>query len=552
MSIGVLTRERASATKLIFELGRENIKASQEGGRQLTNSASVRLILSLMTLGDHPGNTVAQFHLSTSPLAAVLGLKENTIDGESAWKVSRNIRRDLLEKGYGPTVQYWMEQLVPYCSAWERRRLNRLVDLAYVYDTRTTLRGDDFVSSIEHENADDPTMANVTVMTIHASKGLQFHIVVLPELDSLHAFGTHVNFITGFDQQCLAHNPVCRYPKRAYRKLLPQTIQETVQQEIDRHVQEGICRLYVAMTRAIHGLHLILAPPLPKEKSLPKSYAGLLRATLLHDTKLQPLQDYPLFGKKDWYTESLCKNSSTKSDASITQLELAPLPTPKKAISRDAAMIAPSQMAGKPQVVLAERLQLESQSVYQYGSLIHGWLELIQWLDEGQPTDEQLLEVAQALDIQFIDVQHAKEQFHMMLRSQGTSAMLTRQGFREAAPQAWPTNLRSQMAKGQHSLEVRNEQSIAALQQGKLISGFVDRLVLLCNGDQILAADIVDYKTDQLRQGQTERIKQKANFYRPQLVAYRYAIASMLHLDFSNISTGLLFTDPGLVVEVNP
>ena len=140
----------------------------------------------------------------------------------------------------------------------------------------------------------------------------------------------------------------------------------------------------------------------------------------------------------------------------------------------------------------------------------------------------------------------------MMLRSQGTSAMLTRQGFREAAPQAWPTNLRSQMAKGQHSLEVRNEQSIAALQQGKLISGFVDRLVLLCNGDQILAADIVDYKTDQLRQGQTERIKQKANFYRPQLVAYRYAIASMLHLDFSNISTGLLFTDPGLVVEVNP
>ena len=47
-----------------------------------------------------------------------------------------------------------------------------------------------------------------------------------------------------------------------------------------RTVAESLCVLYVAMTRAIHCLHMILAPPKSGEKSLPKTYAGLLRATL--------------------------------------------------------------------------------------------------------------------------------------------------------------------------------------------------------------------------------------------------------------------------------
>ena len=45
-------------------------------------------------------------------------------------------------------------------------------------------------------------------------------------------------------------------------------------------VSESLCVLYVAMTRAVHALHMIIAPAKPNEKCLPKTFAGLLRATL--------------------------------------------------------------------------------------------------------------------------------------------------------------------------------------------------------------------------------------------------------------------------------
>lgn len=550
LSIGVLTRSRDSASELIFELSRVNVRASEEGGRELTNSASVRLILSLLKLGDHPGDTIAQFHLSTSPLATVLGLVENVTDAESAWQASRKVRSDLIDMGYGPSIKTWSDQLVPYCSQWERRRLNRLIDLAYAYDARATLRGDDFVSFIEHEKVDDPSLANVSVMTIHASKGLQFDIVVLPELDSIGSFSAEPKMASGFDHELVAHNPVCRFPKKEYRELLPQAIQDTVQQEVDRQVYEAICRLYVGMTRAIHGLYVVVAPPQLNEKSLPKSYAGLLRATLLRDVKLQPNQDYAIYGEQDWIEKTGRKKPLATIVESPKQPSLAPLPSPGGATQRDVDVVAPSQSEGGPRVLLADRLELQTQTAFQYGTLIHGWLELIQWLDQDQPTDEKLLGVARRLDVGDINIELAMKQFRSMLSKAETTVILRETAYRATGPKAWPSNLRSEMAAGQHTLDVRNEQSIAALWQGQLISGFIDRLVLLRDGGQILAADIVDFKTDQLASNQVELHEQRTDFYRPQLAAYRQAVSSMLQLGFAAISTRLCFVGPGLVVEI--
>ena len=73
---------------------------------------------------------------------------------------------------------------------------------------------------------------------------------------------------------------VCRYATEDIRKFLPPRLQALFDDDRRRTVAESLCVLYVAMTRAVHCLHMIVPPPKANEKSLPKTYAGLLRATL--------------------------------------------------------------------------------------------------------------------------------------------------------------------------------------------------------------------------------------------------------------------------------
>ena len=53
-------------------------------------------------------------------------------------------------------------------------------------------------------------------------------------------------------------------------------------------VTESLCVLYVAITRAKHAVHMIIAPSKEKEKSIPATMAGLLRQTLTEPGRVEP------------------------------------------------------------------------------------------------------------------------------------------------------------------------------------------------------------------------------------------------------------------------
>ena len=73
-SIGVIVRTNQEVGELIFRLQEAGIQASEEAGNAVTDSAAVELVLSAIQLADQPGDSIARFHLSHSPLAAGLGL----------------------------------------------------------------------------------------------------------------------------------------------------------------------------------------------------------------------------------------------------------------------------------------------------------------------------------------------------------------------------------------------------------------------------------------------------------------------------------------------
>src|SRR4029077_16443848 len=90
----------------------------------------------------------------------------------------------LLAEGYGSFTHGWAKALAKVCDRRDLSRLQQLVEMAYAFQPRSTLRADDFVRWVRQQRVPDPSGANVRAMTIHAAKGLQFDVVVLSEIEA--------------------------------------------------------------------------------------------------------------------------------------------------------------------------------------------------------------------------------------------------------------------------------------------------------------------------------------------------------------------------------
>ncbi|HWC88707.1 MAG TPA: PD-(D/E)XK nuclease family protein, partial [Pirellulales bacterium] len=94
---------------------------------------------------------------------------------------------------------------------------------------------------------------------------------------------------------------------------------------------------------------------------------------------------------------------------------------------------------------------------------------------------------------------------------------------------------------GRMRLEVERERPFALRQGEVLMSGAIDRLVLVYDAQKLVAAEILDFKTDKVS-GAAE-VSQKVDFYRPQIEAYRSAVMQLTGLERSRVSARLLFVE---------
>ena len=82
-SIGVLVRRNETVQQLVNGLRAIDLPASHEGKGQLTDSVAVQAVLSLLKLADHPGDTIARYHVACSPVGRLFQF-ENDRDDELA------------------------------------------------------------------------------------------------------------------------------------------------------------------------------------------------------------------------------------------------------------------------------------------------------------------------------------------------------------------------------------------------------------------------------------------------------------------------------------
>jgi ATP-dependent exoDNAse (exonuclease V) beta subunit len=518
-TVGVLCRTNDAVARMIFELRRLGVHASEEGGSCITDSAAVDLLLSLMTLADHPGHSNAWHHLKHSPLAEHLRLESG------AANCAARTRRELLKDGYGAVMLAWAKRLAPACDRRELSRLQQLVELAFAYQEQSTLRPSAFVDWVRAQRSADPLASRVRVLTMHSAKGLEFDVVALPELDA-GLIGKSPAFVAGRDDN-LGVNSVCRYVDKKLQDLLDDQTQSAFNLWEKERVEESLSLLYVAITRAKHALYLFVPGTRIGRSENSTSWYQILCQTLAPKAERGDQRVLYEHGDATWASSDAKPSHPAVVSGPVRDAITFRPATPKRL--RGLERIAPSRRTDGGIVRIRNLLERESASGRNVGTLVHAWFALIDWLDNGAPTREQLRTEAMRVLRQSnselaTSVDRLIEQFQATLQKPEISQALSRHDRREPR-------------------KVETERAFAVLDGDHLLHGSIDRLVRYSD-----SAEILDFKTDTIANEQA--IMDKAEEYRPQLESYRRAASLMYRLPENKIRIALVFTGPGRVVEL--
>ena len=182
------------------------------------------------------------------------------------------------------------------------------------------------------------------------------------------------------------------------------------------------------------------------------------------------------------------------------------------------------------------------------GTVVHALFETLRWRD-ALPEVPQLRARLESLEEKPSDLDGTIQEFLAWIEAPQMSQIFDRQAQLRWAQKRWA---RKKAALGEiDGLRVANEYRFTLFEdrpEGLVwCSGSVDRLMTL-GGDDPTAAVIDDFKTDQIRDA--SHVQERVEHYRPQLEAYRSAVARSLGLELDMVAARLIFVECDRIVEV--
>ncbi len=518
-SLGVLTRGNKMVRRLLHELQSQGLPASGEGGNPIADVPAVAAVLSALQMADHPGDSAAVFHTLNSPMGRVVSLSRMA----DAAAAARRIRQFLLRDGYAQTIARWTTALAPHADAADLGKLARLVGLAEQYEAGLAasqqLRPARFVDFIEGTEVEEPSPSPIRVMTIHRSKGLEFDTVVLPELDA--GFSNRFATLTDRPDPTGPIEAVFRGVNLQTRRL-DAALERAYDQRRRRQRLEDFCTLYVAMTRARHGLYLLVKPAENAEGKVRK--VGLCPAGILRDALGNPDDERLVWGNENWMLgdrdaaaaetdESADRNDAVakvEKNTVALRVRLQHAETPR----RHRSALLPSQLHGQGHVVVADLLAITPRTALERGDSIHAALESIAYLEEIEAAPAEFESVA------------------------GAEATLSHPAVRTA------------LSRRYEQEDLWRERAFVVAVDGKLMRGSFDRVAIQRDAaGRATAAHLIDFKSDRVEPG-SHALAQRIETYRPQVAAYRTALGRILRLDEADITAELIFTTAGVSIKI--
>ncbi len=584
-TIGVLTRTNKLIVKFIAALKKQGVDASEEGGAPLTDAPSVNAVLSALTLASHPGDLVAKYALATvAPLAEHFNLTpRNYAETATGRRVSLHIRRRVEIGGLGRFVAELADLLFPLCDARGRERLEKLIELAFRYqESEPNLRLDRFIKTVRETKIESPSDATLRVMSLHKSKGLEFDIVVLPELDAP-LDRSRSSFVVGRKTPTSPIETALRSVPQDVQNLLPQEFQQLFDDALTERFEEALCLLYVALTRPVRSLIAIVSPK--KTASHTPSFASILRAGLAPNALIFP-EGSPFYGKaqtvfasgvKNWSQFDAAPQTSQLPTLPTSAFEPLALPARRPSVATEtAARVATSPFAERRLLFQRETptggrspRRWSRPGSFALGKALHACFESVRWLDvDGRPSERLLRERLKALGCNASDVRRALDRFNEICETPFVKRLLSLSSYNVCNCDATlcdaessAVSLRPEIAAP--TWEIFQERPFSFLSSnGRLWRGSIDRLVLLRDGGRVVGADVVDFKTDRLSLQHVASLNagdlsnplprlpdaETLTAYRRQLEVYGEVVAAWYSLPAECVSLRLAFVSEGFAL----
>jgi ATP-dependent exoDNAse (exonuclease V) beta subunit len=454
-SCAVLVRTNPRILTVIDALRRAGLPASSEGRIfPYQDSDLAGAILALVRFIAHPKDTLSHKHLMMTPLAKFV---EGDLDEFRGSALAR-----IRETGFHGFLAHWSGKLNIEDKPFAKQRTEELLIAASKFDAAWRGRAglDEFVSfARSYESSENPAGKTIRVLTMHAAKGLDFDMVVLPDIDT-ESFSPRrdgsVHLHLGPDGQVqwgleLPPAKVC-----ATDPVLSQAWEKDAAEEC----YESLCLSYVAVTRAKRGLYILSRKLGPKSDR--KDFNRLLHETFGRNGIAS--------GNPTWHKEIATRPAALREDdISLVAGHLQPGPAP----------LLPSEAGGS--LINAAALFGET-SARAAGSEVHQALAKISWLDEGLPDLTNLPPGAAVLISDFLKTNAAARLF---ARPAGRCSL-------------W------------------REKAFDVTLDGQWISGVFDRVVIYRGeSGQAQRAAIYDFKTDERDIAKTYSMQM--NLYRKSL-----------------------------------
>lgn len=208
--------------------------------------------------------------------------------------------------------------------------------------------------------------------------------------------------------------------------------------------------------------------------------------------------------------------------------------TRRRALTRE----SPSGLEGGGTVDVRDLLRLDASQALVRGSVMHALFEQIAWLDArvpggGVPGDEVLRDAARRAGAAEREISAHLVDFRAMLEEGEVAVALRREAFE----------------RGGLTAEAHRELPFALRREDALVSGSIDRLVVRRDASgRVVDAEVLDFKTDQV--DSEEGLARRVEHYRPQLLAYRAAVARLFGVPEARVRARLLFVALGRAVGV--
>jgi len=366
----------------------------------------------------------------------------------------------------------------------------------------------------------------------------------LPELEAQFIRGGTEKYLVERASPTEPVSRVLRYFSQDLLDYIPEWMREMHRSHQNRIINETLCVLYVALTRAVHALHIVV----PVDGKSESSTAARLLLNAVGVTAPAAESVVYQLGDPDWISKWVPEAPEIpvlREPADVPPIRLAP-PGPVR--RRNLNYVTPSSQGGArltPQALLPEEVSLARAR----GSLIHAWCEQIEWLDENPPEADLLTGVAGRFARPGLDLPELIRWFDRKIRAGDFAENLTSTIYRtKIAPQLF-RDLAADCPLDDCQFEVLRERRLTFRNGDDLVNGTADRLVLVRHNDQVVAADVIDFKTDTVQSDAD--IEHLREIYREQLRLYRLAIAAIYRVLPERIAARLALVSASRVVSVD-